>query len=61
MCLIVHQFDTILVSMDGGASWHSHASGVLTELYGIACPANGTCLAVGQGGTILAGAAGGST
>src|SRR5450759_2935529 len=45
----------------GTDTWRRRSSGTDYDLYGIVCPTSRACLAVGDGGTILASADGGAT
>lgn len=43
----------IISSSDGGASWYKQSSGCKTRLYGIHCPSDIVCYAVGTRSTVL--------
>jgi photosystem II stability/assembly factor-like uncharacterized protein len=44
---------TILVTTDGGATWHAKTSGVIANLRAVSQPSNTVAFAVGDAGTIL--------
>jgi photosystem II stability/assembly factor-like uncharacterized protein len=53
-CRAVGGGGTVLVTRDGGHTWHREVSGTANYLSDIACPSTQRCFAVGSGGTILA-------
>ena len=52
-CVAVGNQGTILVTHEGGASWHSQQV-TTTSLQGVACVTSGLCVVVGSDGAILA-------
>lgn len=53
MCVAVGNLDTIVRSIDGGATWDNQISNISESLNGVYCPTSSLCVAVGWHGAII--------